>query len=141
MAQAGKYIVHVTTDEPPIYYDNDGKGYAFSNAKTFARIGSKRRKDGSWGEDRAVSRGKRGPVIRVYHHGEKLWPLYASQVNKLVGSSCLTANEMPRKLIFDELGDTGFRTVKVVKVGQSTRVVPASHPWRERFLKLHPSWR
>ena len=99
MARAGKYYVHVIGDDPPILYDNGGRGYTLRNSKAFARIGSQRRKDGSWGEDRVVTRGPRGPVIRVYHHGERLWPMYRSQLKALKGHQALTAYEVPKKLL------------------------------------------
>lgn len=140
-AKAGRYTVHVTTDDPPIYYNNDGDGYTLSGAKNFARIGSQKRKDGTWGEDRAVTRAVRGPVIRVYRHGERLWPLYASQVNALQGQGSLRPSELPKKLVFDGVGDDLYRTVKAVKVGQSFRAVPASEPWRSRYLIKHPTWK
>jgi hypothetical protein len=139
-AKPGRYTVHVTTDDPPIYYNNDGNGYTLSGAKNFARIGSQKRKDGTWGEDRAVTRGVRGPVIRVYSHGERLWPLYASQVNALQGKGSLRPGEMPKKLAFDGIGDKRDRTVKATKVGQSYRAVPASEPWRSCYLTKHPTW-
>jgi hypothetical protein len=98
MARAGKYFVHVTTDEPPIYYDNSGKGYTLRGAKNFARIGSGKRKNGTWGEDRAVTRGLRGPLIRVYHHGQREWPVYREQLDSLKGVERLTRNETPSDL-------------------------------------------
>jgi len=141
MAQHGKYVVHVTTDDPPIFYDNEGKGYTFNGAVNFGRISTQKRKDGTWGEDRAITRGKRGPIVRVYHHGEKLWPLYASQVNSLSGAASLTPREMPKMLVFEDVGDSRAHTVTVKKVGQSYRAIPKSEPWRSRFLDKHPQWR
>lgn len=132
-----KYFVHVTTDDPPIHYD---KGYDWPNVKAFARIGTQKRKDGTWSEDRVITRGLRGPIVRIYHHGQREWPVYASQVNMLRGKKSLTSKEMPKKLVFEDVGDDRYHTVVVKKVGQSYRAIPKSEPWRSRFLKQHPSW-
>ncbi len=142
-AKAGKYAVHVTTDEPPIYYNNEGKGYTFSGAVNYGRIGTQKRKDGSWGEDRAITRGVRGPIVRVYSHDNRVWPFYADGdggVNSLQGKQSLTPREMPKKLVFKDIGDDRARTVVVKKIGKSYRAIPKSEPWRSRYLAKHPRW-
>ena len=99
MAASGRYTVHFVDEEPPIYYNNGGRGYSLSGAKNFARIGSQQQRDGVWGGDRVVTRGVRGPIIRVYHHGLRLWPLYRSQLSSLPKNQKLTAAETPHDLV------------------------------------------
>jgi hypothetical protein len=136
-AKPGRYFVHVPDDVPVIYYDNDGKGYSLAGAKQFARIGS------GHGKGRAVTRGKHGPVIRVYSGGERLWPLYADQLNGLSGKSALTRGEVPRMLVFKIGGRDKTLETSTRKVGRNIRIIPArnSRPWRGLFLKEHPAWR
>ena len=134
MATHGKYVVHVTTDNPPVYYNNEGSGYTLSGAKNFARIGSQQ------ANDRAVTRGVRGPLVRVYRKGERMWPWYASQVNGLSGSQFLTPGEMPDKLYFEGIAQSNL-TVKTVKIGKSYRAVPKAKKYREMYLVKHPAWK
>lgn len=92
-----KYYV-TAMDDPPVHYVN---GYTLKNAKTFARLGTKLRKDGSRSSNRVITRGKhKGPIIRVYQDERRVWPMFADDVNRLKGKDKLTKAEMPSKLIF-----------------------------------------
>jgi hypothetical protein len=94
MASSTKYYVTVA-DRKPFTYE---KGYTLKNAKTFARIGSSGRKDGSESADRIVTRGPKGPVIRVYSGGERVWPVSLQQIEQLKGRNRLKPNEIPKSL-------------------------------------------
>jgi hypothetical protein len=61
--------------------------YALPRAKDFARIGSQT------GGDRVVTRGFRGPVVRIYSAGKRLWPMDLAQAGHL------TRSELPRSLV------------------------------------------
>jgi hypothetical protein len=133
-----KYRVVAITDDPPVTYENL---YTLSNAMSFARIGTQKRKDGSWSEDRAVARGRSGPVVRVYSHSERIWPIYADHVNKLRGKSALRDSEVPKKLWFKIGGKDRWLSCEGVAIRGVGRAIPTTRPWREKFLKKHPSWR
>lgn len=95
-------------DRHPLQYS---RGYTLKNALAFARIGTTRRKDGSQSSDRIVTRGKNGPIIRVYSDGERVWPVYVEHVDALKGKNRLTAEEIPSKLIFKIGGKDVLRPV------------------------------
>jgi hypothetical protein len=61
--------------------------FALTRAKDFARIGSQ------FGGDRVVTREFRGPVVRVYSAGSRLWPVTLDQC------SGFSRAELPRALV------------------------------------------
>jgi hypothetical protein len=61
--------------------------FALARAKDFARIGSQH------GGDRVVTREFRGPVIRIYSGGSRLWPVALDQC------SGFSRAELPRELV------------------------------------------
>lgn len=79
---AGRYYVHI-----PRAWEVYGP-YALKRAKDFARIGSQ------FGDERVVTRGLDGVVVRVYEDGERVWPVTERQ---LVDQG-LTRGELPKKL-------------------------------------------
>ena len=141
----GRYYVHIDDPDPILYGP-----YNLLTAQQFARIGSQRRKSGTKSSMRVVTRGERGPTVRVYKTelqgkvGERIWPIYADGqggVNRLRGENSLTPRETPKKLKFSGVGDDREHSVKVVKIGKSYRAIPAKQPWKDRYLAKHPSWR
>ena len=77
---AGKYYVHM-----PRAWEVYGP-YALKKAKDFARIGSQ------FGDERVVTRGREGPVVRAYVDGKRAWPVTERQLRGL------TRGELPREL-------------------------------------------
>ena len=117
---ANKYYVHF--GDEGIY----SGPYNRKNALTYARIGAQRRKDGSASEDRIVTRGVRGPVVRVYEtdpngkKGVRAWPQSLVDVNSLRGKNTLLPSEFPRTLVDEDGYEVLF---KVVKRGSVHRAV------------------
>lgn len=83
---------YVLEPKTGIMYPPTGRGYSLKGAKDYARISSQRRKNGTWGNDRYVLRGRDGMVVRVYSHGRRVWPVRPGQLDRL------TRAEHPRNL-------------------------------------------
>jgi hypothetical protein len=79
---AKKYYVHFIDDDPVVTHGP----YSIKGAKDFARIGSQ------YGGRRAVTRGVRGPIIRVYERGHRRWPRGKDEIKR----AGLTRGETPK---------------------------------------------
>jgi len=113
---AGTYYVHAgTVSRQGVFTADETWGpYSLKSAKDFARIGSQTGKYA-----RAVSRGTRGLVVRVYRHGERVFPVLAADMTGLTAHERPKASSRPAKRTTRVSGSVKGRRGGLTRTGRA----------------------